>query len=353
VAASVDAKPFGKTPDGQAVELYVLRNGNGLEASVATWGGTLVALKAPDRQGRMADVLLGHETLQGYLEHNPYFGSIVGRYGNRIGGGRFTLNGVSYTLAKNDGENHLHGGLRGFDKVLWTAKPVDTPQGKGVELRYLSRDGEEGYPGNLSTSVTYVLTDANELRMDYRATTDKATVVNLTNHAYFNLAGEGDVLGHELFIDADRFTAVGAGLIPTGELTPVEGTPFDFRKPTAIGARIGADHPQIAHGKGYDHNWVLNGEPERLRLAARLREPGSGRVLEVLTTEPGVQFYSGNFLDGSIRGKGGRAYGRRAGLCLETQHFPDSPNKPAFPSTKLEPGQEYRTTTIYRLTTAP
>jgi aldose 1-epimerase len=349
----VTKRPFGQTAEGAAVELYTLTNQNGLEVAITNYGGAVVSIKAPDRNGNLADVVLGFDTLDGYLKEHPYFGSLIGRYGNRIGKGRFTLNGVAYVLARNNGENHLHGGLKGFDKVVW--KPVE-PAAKDAQtlvLSYLSKDGEEGYPGNLSVTVTYSLNDANELRIDYAATTDKDTVVNLTNHSYFNLAGQGqgDILGHEVMTNADRFTPVDAGLIPTGELRSVEGTPFDFRKPTAIGARINQADQQLKLGRGYDHNFVLNRETEGLALAARVTEPGSGRVLEVLTTEPGLQFYTGNFLDGTIRGKGGKVYGQRYGFCLETQHFPDSPNKPRFPSTVLKPGQRYQSTTVYRFST--
>jgi aldose 1-epimerase len=343
-------KPFGTTPSGEPIELYTLRNAKGAEVDIITWGATVTRIAAPDRTGKKADVVLGFDTAEGYTKTHPFFGSIVGRYGNRIGKAKFSLNGVEYTLAKNNDENHLHGGSQGFDKRLWKARPVPSADGQAVEMSYVSPDGEEGYPGTLKASVVYTLTAANGLRMDYRATTDKDTVVNLTNHSYFNLAGEGtgDILQHELMIDADRFTPVDKGLIPTGELRPVEGTPFDFRKPTAIGARINADDEQIRFGGGYDHNFVLNGQPGTLRGVVRVTEPSSGRVLEVFTTEPGVQFYTGNFLDGTVRGKAGKVYGRRTGFCLETQHFPDSPNKPSFPSTVLKPGQEYRTTTEYR-----
>jgi aldose 1-epimerase len=309
-------------------------------------------LKAPDRTGRSAEVTLGFDDLEAYLKRS-FFGSLVGRYGNRIGGGRFTLDGTVYTLPRNNGPNTLHGGPRGFDKVLWAGREIPGPGGPAVELTYVSPDGEQGFPGTLRTRVVYSLDEEGALRIEYEAVTDKPTVVNLTNHAYFNLAGpgEGDILGHELFIDADRFTAVGPGLIPTGELRRVEGTPFDFRRPTAIGARIDAKDAQLELGGGYDHTFVLNGEAGTLRLVARVLEPRSGRVLEVLTTEPGVQLYTGNFLDGSVVGRGGRAYGRRSGFCLETQHYPDSPNQPSFPSTVLRPGETYRSTTVYRLTT--
>ncbi len=346
--ARFSKQAFGKTGTGDQVELYTLTNSKGVAVAITNYGGIIVSLKVPDRTGKIADVVLGYDALDAYVKQNPYFGAIVGRYGNRIGKAKFTLNGVEYKLAPNNGENSLHGGNKGFDKVLWTAKPID--DGKGLELTYLSKDGEEGFPGNLAVTVIYSLNDENELKIDYRATTDKDTVVNLTNHSYFNLAGqgEGDVLGHQVTINADRFTPVDSGLIPTGELKPVENTPFDFRTPHAIGARINQNDEQLALGKGYDHNFVINRSSEGLVLAARVTEPVSGRVMEVLTTEPGVQFYTGNFLDGTIRGKGGKVYQQRYGFCLETQHFPDSPNKPSFPSVVLRPGQTYHSTTIYR-----
>jgi aldose 1-epimerase len=338
---------FGTTADGNTVDLYTLTNGHGMEVRIASLGATIVSIKTADRQGQFGDVVLGWDTMEGYRGNTPFFGVVVGRYGNRIAKGRFTLDGTTYTLATNNGPNHLHGGVRGFDKVIWAARAVDRPEGPAVQLDYMSKDGEEGYPGNLSASVVYTLTDDNALRIDYTATTDKKTVVNLTNHSYFNLSGTGDILGHELMINADRYTPVDETLIPTGVLQPVDGTPFDFRAPTPIGARIGAADEQIRFGGGYDHNFVLNRTGRGLALAARVSEPSSGRVLEVHTTEPGVQFYTGNFLDGSITGKGGRVYARRTGFCLETQHFPDSPNQPSFPSTVLEPGQRYETTTVF------
>ena len=344
------SRDFGKTKGGEAVQLFTLTNAKGMEVSITNYGGIIVSLKAPDRSGKLADVVLGFDSLDGYLSDPPppYFGALIGRYGNRIGGARFKLNGVEYTLPKNNGENCLHGGKRGFDKVVWRAAPG--AGGHSLSLTYVSKDGEEGFPGNLTAEVTYTLSDNNELGIDYGATTDKDTVVNLTNHSYFNLAGqgEGDILGHQLMIAADQFTPIDQGLIPTGELRNVQGTPFDFRQPRAIGERIDAPDEQLKFGKGYDHNFVLNRAGKGPELAARVTDPKSGRVMEVLTTEPGVQFYSGNFLDGSIRGKGGKVYARRYGLCLETQHFPDSPNKPAFPSTVLKPGAQYRTTTTYR-----
>ncbi|MCI0490666.1 MAG: galactose mutarotase [Blastocatellia bacterium] len=344
----IEKQPFGKTSDGQAVDLYTLTNTGGVEVKITNYGGTVVSLKVPDRNGHKADVVLGHDNLDGYMTNNPYFGSIIGRYGNRIGKGRFSLNGQEYTLAKNNGENHLHGGIKGFDKVVWEAKEIDDKDGAGLSLNYVSKDGEEGYPGNLSVTVVYTLTDDNELKIDYTAATDKDTVVNLTHHSYFNLAGEGSILDHELMLEAGRFTPVDTGLIPTGELRSVKGTPMDFTQPTAIGARIDDDYEQLVLGKGYDHNWALESGGGKLSLAARVSEPKAGRVMEVYTTEPGIQFYTGNFLDGSITGKGGQVYQRRYGFCLETQHFPDSPNKPDFPSTLLKPGRKYMTTTVYK-----
>jgi len=316
-----------------------------------TYGGIVVGLTAPDRHGRYADVVLGYDTLAGYLKSSPYFGALIGRYGNRIAGGRFTLNGTAYTLATNDGPNTLHGGKIGFDKVVWkVASAGVTAHGPQLRLTYLSRGGEEGYPGNLSITATYTLTEDDALRLEYRATTDRDTVVNLTQHSYFNLRGKGDVLGHAVQINADRFTPVDKTLIPTGELRPVEGTPFDFRTPTAIGARIGNADEQLRSGTGYDHNWVIGGRAETsdVRLDATVYEPETGRVLEVFSDQPGLQFYSGNFLDGSIVGRGGQRYEFRSGFCMEPQHFPDSPNHPDFPSTVLRPGGVYHSTIVYR-----
>ena len=344
----IKKQPFGKTADQEAVDLYTLTNANGLEVTIMTYGGTVVSLKVPDRTGKMTDVVLGYESLEGYLKSSPYFGCIVGRYGNRIAKGAFSLNGHQYTLPKNDGENTLHGGVKAFDKVVWKASEVKGKTGVGLSLSYTSKDGEEGFPGNLSVRVVYTLTNKNELKIDYSATTDKTTVINLTHHSYFNLAGEGSILNHEMMINADRFTPVDSGLIPTGELRSVKGGPLDFTKPARIGARIDEQNEQLVLGKGYDHNWVLNNNTGRLALAARAYEPASGRVMEVYTTEPGLQFYTGNFLDGSITGKGGQVYKKRYGFCLETQHFPDSPNKPNFPSTVLKPGQKYQSTTVYK-----
>jgi aldose 1-epimerase len=345
---AVTRAPFGRTPDGQAVESFTLTNAHGVELRAISYGGVIVSLRVPDRDGRLDDVVLGHDDLAGYLAKPSFFGALVGRYGNRIAGGRFTLDGHTYALATNNGPNHLHGGVRGFDKRVWKAEPFERPGTAGLVLTRTSPDGEEGYPGNLAVRVTYTLTDRDEVGFEYFATTDKPTVVNLTQHSYFNLAGDGkrDVLGHELVIDADRFTPVDKTLIPTGVLAAVAGTPFDFRKPAAIGARIGADDEQIRNGGGYDHNFVLNGRGEGSIPAIRVFEPTTGRTMDIATTEPGVQFYSGNFLDGSVTGKAGHVYGKRYGFCLETQHFPDSPNHPGFPSTVLRPGQEYRSKTV-------
>ena len=346
--ARVQKQAFGKTADQQSVDIYTLTNAHGMEAKITNYGGVVVSLKAPDRNGKMDDVVLGYDNLDGYLNDKRYFGGIIGRYGNRIAKGKFSLNGQTYTLATNNGENHLHGGIKGFDKQIWQASEVNDPKGASLKLTYLSKDGEEGYPGNLSVTVVYTLTNDNELKIDYSATTDKDTVVNLTNHSYFNLAGKGTILNHEVMLNADKFTPTDKGAIPTGELRPVKGTPMDFTQPTAIGARIEQQDEQLIFGKGYDHNWVLNSGGGTLALAARVTEASSGRVMEVWTTEPGIQFYTGNFLDGTITGKDGQAYVQRSGFCLETQHFPDSPNKPSFPSTVLKLGQKYATTTVYK-----
>ncbi|HYS23677.1 MAG TPA: aldose epimerase family protein [Candidatus Eisenbacteria bacterium] len=348
---STTKKSFGKTPDGQPVDLYVLTAKGGAEACITNYGGAVVSLKVPDRNGKLADVVLGYDNADGYVNDKSFFGALVGRYGNRIGHAQFALDGKTYTLAKNNGENSLHGGIKGFNKAVWTAKIIPAKDGQSLELSYLSKDGEEGFPGNLKVSVVYTLTDSNALRITYSAISDKKTVVNLTNHSYFNLAGQGsgDILGHLLIIQADKFTPVDAGLIPTGEFRDVAGTPFDFRKELAIGARIDQDEEQLKLGGGYDHNFVLqrSNDPEE-SLAARVLEPVSGRVLEVWTTEPGVQFYTGNFLDGKTIGKGGVTYPRRSAFCLETQHFPDSPNQPKFPSVVLNPGERYHTITTYK-----
>jgi len=346
--AQISQAPFGKTPDGTPVELYTLRATGGIEARICTYGGILVSLKTPDRGGHLGDVVLGFDNLQGYLALNPFFGALVGRYGNRIAKAKFTLEGETYTLAANNGPNALHGGLKGFDKVVWRATRTGTASAPALELNYLSQDGEEGYPGNLTVKAVYSLTADHGLRLDFTATTDKTTIVNLTQHTYFNLAGNGNVLGHQVQIDADWFTPVDSGLIPTGALQSVAGTPFDFRRPSAIGSRIEQEDEQLRLGLGYDHNFVLNHPMGRLDVIARASEPTTGRVLEVLTTEPGVQFYTGNHLDGTVKGKGGQVYQKRAGFCLEAQHFPDSPHHPQFPTVTLQPGAVYRNTIVFR-----
>ncbi len=348
-AQSIVTKPFGKTSEGTDVHLYTLQNKNGAKVSITDYGATIVAIQVPDRSGKLADVVLGYDSLQGYETGTSYFGGLIGRYGNRIGGAKFTLDGQTYRLAKNDGKNSLHGGKRGFNKVVWTTHEPISKDGNTLELTYVSKDGEEGYPGTLSVRVRYTWTDRNELRVQYFARSDKPTVVNLTNHSYFNLTGDSrkDILGHMLQLEAPQFTPIDYGLIPTGELRKVEGTPFDFRTPVAIGKRIADSDEQLKLGKGYDHNWVLAGGTG-LKLAARVVEPVTGRVLEIRTTEPGVQFYSGNFLDGASIGKNGSVLAYRTGFCLETQHFPDSPNHANFPSTALRPGQAYQTETTYR-----
>jgi len=351
-APMVKKEAFGTTPDGKAVELYTLTNSHGIEVRVMTYGGIVVSVKTPDKSGHSADITLGFDTLAGYFANNPFFGALVGRYGNRIGNAKFTLDGKEYTLAKNNGPNALHGGLKGFDKVVWQAESLQKSSEAGVILKYTSADGEEGYPGTLHTTVTYTLDDKNEFSIDYHATTDKDTPINLTNHTYFNLAGEGSgsILGEELMLNADHFTPVDAALIPTGKIASVKGTPFDFTKPTVIGSRINDKDEQLVVGGGYDHNFVINHHGEELALAARVYDPTSGRVLEVDTTQPGVQFYTANFLDG-VHGKHGHIYNKRNALCLETQHYPDSPNKPSFPSTILKPGQTYHEITVWKFST--
>ncbi len=338
-------------------ELFTLRNAAGLEIRISDYGGIVTALRVPDREGRCDDIVLGFDRAESYFGPHPYFGGIIGRYANRIARGRFRLEGREHVLARNDGENHLHGGSRGFDRMFWSAEPR-RGQGSSLVLRRTSEDGEEGYPGRLDCEVTYTLTEANEFRIDYAATTDRPTIVNLTHHSYFNLRGlqGGDVLGHRLFVDADTFLPVDEGLIPIGEARSVTGTPFDFRQSRLVGERIAAGDSQLARGKGYDHNFCLSRRgqgPTEPALAARLVEPASGRVMEILTTEPGLQVYAGGALDGTVMGKGGLPYGRHAGLCLETQRFPDSPNQAAFPSARLDPGEPYRSVTVYRFSTTP
>jgi aldose 1-epimerase len=344
----IHQQPFGQTKDGTAVELFTLRNNKGAEVGISTYGGLVIFLKVPDRQGHFDDVVLGYDHLGDYIKDTPYFGALIGRYGNRIAKGKFTLDGKQYTLAINNGPNALHGGRVGFDKVVWEARILASLEGPSLELYYKSKDGEEGYPGNLMVKAVYTLTEDNALKLEYTATTDKDTVVNLTQHSYFNLAGKGNILNHQVMLPADKFTPVDSTLIPTGELKPVDGTPFDFRTPTAIGARIGQADEQLKFGGGYDHNWVINKPMGQLGLMARVYEPTTGRVLEVLSTEPGLQFYTGNFLDGKLTGKGGWAYQYRNGFCMEPQHYPDSPNQPNFPSVVLKPGQIYRNTIIFK-----
>jgi aldose 1-epimerase len=352
---SITHESFGKTPDGTPVEIYTLRNSHGAEARIMTYGGIVQSLRMPDKNGKFADVVLGFDTLDGYTRPSyvkacPYFGALIGRYGNRIGGAKFTLEGQTYTLAANNGANTLHGGLKGFDKVVWTAKPLATPYGPVLILTYISKDGEEGFPGNLVVSATYSLTEDNALKLEYSATTDRPTVVNLTQHSYFNLAGQGngDILGHLVYINSDQTTPVDAGLITTGEFKSVDGTPFDFRTPTAIGARINDPDTILQYGPGYDHNWVINKPLGQYGLMARVTEPVSGRVLEVFSDEPGLQFYAGNFLDGTLTGKGGSVYQRHTGFAMEPQHYPDSPNKANFPSVELKPGEAYHNTIVYK-----
>jgi aldose 1-epimerase len=349
--AGIEMEAFGSLPDGTPVHLYTLKNAMGMEARVTDYGGIIVSLTAPDRDGKLEDVVLGFDNLDDYLADSPYFGAIIGRYGNRIAGARFELDGQEYSLAANDGGNTLHGGLVGFDKVVWNAEPYESEVGQGIVFTRVSPDGEEGFPGNLQVKITYFLSDAGSLSFDYEAISDKATPVNLTQHSYFNLAGGGSILDHYLTLEADAYTPVGPGLIPTGKIAPVAGTPFDFTQPLRIGERINEAHPQLELGIGYDHNFVVMGDAGDVRLAATVYEPTSGRIMEVHTSEPGVQFYSGNFLDGSLTGKSGQVYGQRTGFCLETQHYPDSPNQPDFPSTVLRPGETFSSQTVYWFST--
>jgi aldose 1-epimerase len=351
---NVEVSSFGTTPDGKDVELYTLTNESCMEARIITYGGIIQSLEVPDRDGRLKNVVLGFDNLNDYVTNNsPYFGAIIGRYANRIANGEFTLDGVTYQLAINNPPNSLHGGPGGFHTKVWDAESFERRESVGVRLAYTSPDGEEGFPGTLRTEVVYTLTNANALHIQFHATTDEPTIVNLTNHSYFNLAGEGSgtIYDHILKLNADRYTPVDATLIPTGEIAPVAGTPFDFRKPMKIGARIRDNHEQILIGRGYDHNFVLNQGGNGPVLAARVKDPGSGRVLTIRTTEPGIQFYSGNFLDGTLVGTSGRVYRQSDGFALETQHFPDSPNHPNFPSTVLRPGQEFDSMTVFKFST--
>jgi aldose 1-epimerase len=350
-SASIQKRAYGTTTDGKAVDEYTLTNTSGMEVKIITYGGIITSVRVPDRNCSFANVVLGFDKLSDYETQNPYFGAIIGRYGNRIANARFTLGGQTYTLAVNDGPNSLHGGLKGFDKQVWAGKAVPGDSEVSLELTYLSPDGEEGYPGNLSVKVVYTLTADNAIRISYSATTDKATVVNLTNHSYFNLSGNGagTIYDHIMQIYADHYTPVNGALIPTGELAPVDGTPFDFRAPKQIGGGIRSSHPQMVMGRGYDHNFVLSrGDMTSLVIAARVYDPASGRIMEAWTTEPSIQFYSGNFLDGTKVGSSGGLYRQGDGLCLETQHYPDSPNQPSFPTTELKPGAAYQTTTVYK-----
>jgi aldose 1-epimerase len=352
--SSITTKAFGTTTAGEKVTQYTLTNVKGASVSIINYGGIVTSLKVPDRNGKLADVVLGFKTLAEYEKPGPYFGALIGRYGNRIANGEFTLDHKTYHLARNNNGQSLHGGLKGFEKMIWNATPVETKQGPSLKLTYVSKDGEEGYPGSLSVTATYTLTNKNELKIVYRATTDKATVVNLTHHSYFNLAGpgSGDILDHVVTIHAKKYTPVDKVLIPAGKLASVKGTPFDFRNPTPIGARINEQDEQLKNGNGYDHNWVADKLPGHLGMISKVEDPKSGRVMEVISTEPGVQFYSGNFLDGSITGKGGKVYNFRNGFCFEPQHFPDSPNHKNFPSTVLRPGETYKNTIIYRFSAA-
>ena len=355
-ATPITSAPFGNMPDGREVSVFTLANKNGMTMRVINYGGIIVSLTAPDNQGKFEDVVLGYDSLSHYLKDNPYFGALIGRYGNRIAKGKFSLEGKQYQLSLNNSGNHLHGGIKGFDKVFWNIEPYDANDGSALRLTYRSTDGEEGFPGNLQAEVIYTLTDKNELRINYRATTDQKTIVNLTQHTYFNLSGnaKSDILSHELVLNADKFIPVDKSLIPQGDLKAVAGTAFDFKTPFAIGSRIDQKDQQLQFGGGYDHCWVLNNvgvNNNAPAQAATLYDPSSGRVVNIFTTEPGIQFYSGNFLDGSNIGKDGVVYKHRYGLCLETQHFPDSPNRKDFPPVVLNPGEEYSTQTIYAFTT--
>jgi len=347
---TIEKHDFGVTPEGKEVVQYTLKNTNGIAITIITYGGIITSLKTPNKDGVSEDIVLGYNSLDDYIKSSPYFGAIIGRYGNRIAKGKFTLNGTTYTLATNDGQNHLHGGLKGFDKVVWSATEETADHSASIKLSYTSKDMEEGYPGNLEVSVTYTLTSDNTLAIAYQATTDKTTVVNLTQHSYFNLSGDFSqpILDQELQINADTYIPVDETLIPTGKLEPVEGTPFDFRTMKAIGKDIAVANDQLKKGLGFDHCWVLNDQDKGMRYAAKAYDPKSGRVLEVTTDEPGIQFYSGNFLDGTLPSKNGGTYAQRSGFCLETQHYPDSPNQKDFPSTILEPGNVYNSKTTFK-----
>ncbi len=345
---TITKQDFGQTTDGIPATLYTLTNNNGMQVKITNYGGTVTSILAPDKAGSLGEITLGFDNLAQYIKESPYFGCLVGRYANRIAEGKFTLNGVEYVLAQNDVDRHLHGGLVGFDKVVWQAEELSDDNGDALSLTYQSVDGEENYPGTLDVTVVYTLTNDNELKIDYTATTEVDTVLNLTNHTYFNLAGSGDILGHELTLNADSFTPIDSTLIPIGELRSVKGTPLDFTSATVIGDRIEQDDEQLKLASGYDHNWIINESAEPLTLAATVYEPTTGRILKTYTTQPGIQFYTGNFLDGTATGWGGRVYHKRTGFCLETQHFPDSPNQPEFPSTVLKPGETYNQTTVYK-----
>jgi aldose 1-epimerase len=355
-AASVDKAPFGTTKDGAAVDLYTLTNDKGASVKFISYGGIITEINVSDRWGRVGNIVLGFRTLAEYEAKSPYFGALIGRYANRIAGGKFSIDGTEYTLAANNGKNSLHGGNKGFDKVVWTVEPLaSVPEAAAARLTYVSKDGEEGYPGTLTVHVTYTFNNENELRIDYEATTDKTTIVNLTSHSYFNLAGDGSgSIGDEILtINADAFTPVDEGGIPTGEIAPVAGTPFDFRQGTPIGARIRSSDQQMVFGRGYDHNWIVNRSGEGMSLAARVYDPSSGRSMEISSDQPGLQFYTGNFLDSTTVGAAGRQYRQGDAFCLETQHYPDSPSHPDFPSTLLRPGETYRTSTIHKFSAEP
>ncbi len=349
-AQNIIKSDFGKSQDGTMIDEYTLKNVNGMELKVITYGGRITSLKVPNKDGEFDNVVLGFDNIEDYEKDNPFFGALIGRFGNRIAKGKFTLEGKEYTLATNDGSNHLHGGVNGFDRVVWTAEPMEGTENSSLKLTYLSKDGEEGYPGNLNVTVIYTLTNDNALEVSYEATTDKATVINLTQHAYFNLTGDfsKDILEHNVVIDADAFLPVDETLIPTGEIRKVQGTPFDFTSAKQVGKEINADNEQLKRGQGYDHCWVLTGESGTMRFAASAYDDTTGRFMEIYTEEPAIQFYTGNFLDGTLPMPDGGMYAHRTGFCLETQHYPDAPNQNAFPSTVIEPGNTYATKTIFK-----